>query len=184
MLEVAPANTLAMKRRVCVLKAQGKLRAAAKCLNEFLTQFQGDVSAWRELADLQQALGQHAAAAFSFAELIAASPQNFLYHRQYAELMYTLGGADNLRTARKYYAQSLEIKPRGNARALLGLCMCANALAADGGAQRDAEDASINAQLHAYGSAGLARSHHEGACAEALRRVLDRQADAVSVAQQ
>ena len=52
MLEENPANQLVLKRQVCVLKAQNKIPAAIKCLNNYLKQFQADANAWQELADL------------------------------------------------------------------------------------------------------------------------------------
>jgi predicted Zn-dependent protease len=52
LLAANPANALAMKRRVAVLKGQGKIKEAVRELNEFLDQYQADSSAWQELADL------------------------------------------------------------------------------------------------------------------------------------
>jgi hypothetical protein len=38
---------------------------------------------------------------------------------KYAEILYTIGGIDNYRTARKYFAQSVELNPNQNLRHFL-----------------------------------------------------------------
>ena len=38
---------------------------------------------------------------------------------KYAEILYTIGGIDNYRTARKYFAQSVELNPNQNLRQIL-----------------------------------------------------------------
>jgi len=52
LLEANPANALAMKRRVAVLKGQGKVKEAVRELNDYLEQYQADPTGWQELADL------------------------------------------------------------------------------------------------------------------------------------
>ena len=54
-------------------------------------------------------------------ELVLFSPTNFVYHCKLAEIYYSMGGLDNLRLARKHYAQSLEVHGEENLRALYGL---------------------------------------------------------------
>lgn len=39
------------------------------------------------------------------------------------QLLYTMGGIDNLRTARKYYASTIELSGGKNMRALYGVCL-------------------------------------------------------------
>jgi hypothetical protein len=39
------------------------------------------------------------------------------------QLLYTMGGLDNLRAARKYYAAAIEMSGGQNMRALFGICM-------------------------------------------------------------
>jgi hypothetical protein len=58
-------------------------------------------------------------------------PTNYLYNMKYAELMYSMGGGDNLVLARKYYSKAVALisglthKPDGsrftNVRAIWGL---------------------------------------------------------------
>ena len=52
MLEANGANMIAMKRKVCVYKAQGQMKAAIRALTELLKIFQTDVESWKELCTL------------------------------------------------------------------------------------------------------------------------------------
>jgi len=141
MLERNPANSFAMKREVCVLLAKGMLEEGGKSLNRYLQTYQGDIVAWQQMAELQIELNNRGAASFSYEELLLSEPTNFLYHNSYAELLYSLGGCDNFRLARRYFAQSLELNRTNNARAAFGLVMATFALAANyragGAAQAD-----------------------------------------------
>eukprot|EP00965_Chrysotila_dentata_P042604 1413441-Pleurochrysis_carterae.AAC.1 len=64
------------------------------------------------------------------------------YHVRYGEILFTLygnergGNAEQVRTARKYFAHALELKPSGNLRALYGLLLCC-AAAGKGSKGRD-----------------------------------------------
>ena len=64
-------------------------------------------------------------AAFCVEELLLVDPHNHLYPQHYAELLYTMGGVENLDMARKYFAQSLKINPN-NMRALYGFYLVGN----------------------------------------------------------
>ena len=47
-----PTNPFPYKRRASMFKSQGKMDFAVKELNKYLSKFQSDVSAWKELADI------------------------------------------------------------------------------------------------------------------------------------
>lgn len=49
---------------------------------------------------------------------------------QYADVMYTMGGAANYRTARAYYSAAVDLSSGENVRALYGLCAVAAQLSA------------------------------------------------------
>jgi hypothetical protein len=49
--------------------------------------------------------------------------QNVLMFIASMQLLYTLGGIDNLRTARKYYSAAIELSAGQNMRALYGVCL-------------------------------------------------------------
>ncbi len=49
-------------------------------------------------------------------------PASAATHVQYADVLYTIGGAANYQTARTHYSAAIEISSGQNARALYGLC--------------------------------------------------------------
>jgi tetratricopeptide (TPR) repeat protein len=94
-------------------------------MNEYLAVFPTDVDAWRELGDMNLEIQNIEAAKFAFEEVLMLSPINHVSHTTLADCFYTLG---DFVTARKYFSQSLELKPTGNARAALGLILCTTAI--------------------------------------------------------
>uniref|UniRef100_A0A8C6KJ80 ER membrane protein complex subunit 2 n=1 Tax=Nothobranchius furzeri TaxID=105023 RepID=A0A8C6KJ80_NOTFU len=121
-LEDDPTNTAARKRKISILKAQGKNGEAIRELNEYLEQFVGDQEAWHELSELYINEHDYGKAAFCLEELMMTNPHNHLYCEQYAEVKYTQGGLENLELSRKYFSQALRLNNR-NMRALFGLYM-------------------------------------------------------------
>uniref|UniRef100_A0A8C6KHB3 ER membrane protein complex subunit 2 n=1 Tax=Nothobranchius furzeri TaxID=105023 RepID=A0A8C6KHB3_NOTFU len=116
-LEDDPTNTAARKRKISILKAQGKNGEAIRELNEYLEH----IALWHS-HDL-------AIPAFCLEELMMTNPHNHLYCEQYAEVKYTQGGLENLELSRKYFSQALRLNNR-NMRALFGLYMSASHIAA------------------------------------------------------
>ena len=128
MLTTNSANMLAMKRRVCVFKAQGKMTSTIRALTELLQTFQTDVESWKELVTLYMASGDMKKALYCQEEVVLADPHNYQNHNRYADLLYTLGGANYLRSARRHFAQSLELSPENNLRGAYGLCLSSYSL--------------------------------------------------------
>uniref|UniRef100_A0A8C4QJB3 ER membrane protein complex subunit 2 n=1 Tax=Eptatretus burgeri TaxID=7764 RepID=A0A8C4QJB3_EPTBU len=116
------ANTAARKRKIAILKAQGRPIDAIRELNDYLKIFVADHEAWQELADLYIGELDYSKAAFCLEEVMMAYPYNHLYCQKYAEVKYTQGGLDNMELARKYFAQALRLNST-NMRALFGLYM-------------------------------------------------------------
>uniref|UniRef100_UPI00358E0E8F ER membrane protein complex subunit 2 n=1 Tax=Myxine glutinosa TaxID=7769 RepID=UPI00358E0E8F len=116
------ANTAARKRKIAILKAQGRPIDAIRELNDYLKIFVADHEAWQELADLYIGELDYSKAAFCLEEVMMAYPYNHLYCQKYAEVKYTQGGLDNMELARKYFAQALKLNST-NMRALFGLYM-------------------------------------------------------------
>ena len=127
-LEAEPANAVVRKRLVAILKAQNKIAEAVKELNEYLKKFMSDQEAWTELTELYISQQEHKKAKFCMEELILVNPHNHLFHQRYAEILYTLGGNENMEKARKYFAQALKLD-NNNMRALFGFFMAAAHLA-------------------------------------------------------
>nr|CAB3242356.1 ER membrane protein complex subunit 2-like [Phallusia mammillata] len=111
------------KRKIAVFKSQGYTSLAIKHLTIYLQSFMADQEAWMELADLYVKEMDYKKAAFCVEELILSNAFNHLYHQRYAEIMYTIGGQENLETARRYFAQAVKLSSNTNIRALYGLML-------------------------------------------------------------
>ena len=127
-LEAEPANAVVRKRLVAILKAQNRVGEAIKELNEYLKKFMSDQEAWTELAELYISQQDHKKAKFCMEELILVNPHNHLFHQRYAEILYTIGGNENMEKARKYFAQALKLD-NNNMRALFGFFLASAHLA-------------------------------------------------------
>mmetsp|Transcript_45596 Transcript_45596/g.74316 ORF Transcript_45596/g.74316 Transcript_45596/m.74316 type:complete len:303 (+) Transcript_45596:120-1028(+) len=120
----------ALRRKVAILKARGKIPLAIEALNAYLGVFMADFEAWGELADLYLSTQQYSSAAFCLEELILSSPQNVMHYTKYGEVLFMMGGLENLKLSRKYYVHALKNMPFcQNLRALYGLVMSCQAIA-------------------------------------------------------
>ncbi|XVF42157.1 hypothetical protein PTKIN_Ptkin01aG0337300 [Pterospermum kingtungense] len=128
LLEDNPLDQIIHKRRVAMAKAQGNISGAIEWLNKYLEIFMADHDAWRELAEIYVSLQMYKQAAFCYEELILSQPMVPLYHLAFADVLYTLGGLENLQTAKKYYASTIDLTGGKNTRALLGICLCTSAI--------------------------------------------------------
>nr|AFK46092.1 unknown [Lotus japonicus] len=129
LLEDNPVDQTIHKRRVAMAKAQGNISGALDFLNKYLEIFMADLDAWRELAGIYSSLQMYKQAAFCYEELMLAQPTVPLYHLAYADVLYTIGGLENLQTAKKYYASTIDLTGGKNTRALFGICLCTSAIA-------------------------------------------------------
>jgi thioredoxin-like negative regulator of GroEL len=127
MLDSDPADEAATKRLAALARSRGDVGGAAAVLRTYLDHFQGDLQAWEELADLYCEVGALKQAAFCAEEAILLAPGNPAAHLRYADLLYSLGGAEQCRTARSYYSKALQLSGGRCPRAVVGL------LAATGG---------------------------------------------------
>lgn len=128
LLEDNPLDQMVLKRKVATAKAQGDISGAIECLNKYLETFMADHDAWRELAEIYVSLQMYKQAAFCYEELILSQPTVPLYHLAYADVLYTLGGLENLQAAKKYYASTIDLTGGKNTRALFGICLCTSAI--------------------------------------------------------
>jgi len=127
-LEINPFDQIVHKRKIAIAKAQGNMSLAIGYLNKYLELFMADHDAWRELAETYVSLQMYKQAAFCYEELILSQPTIPLYHIAYAEVLYTMGGLENLQTAKKYYASTIQLTGGKNTRALFGVCLCTSAI--------------------------------------------------------
>ncbi|KAG0453195.1 hypothetical protein HPP92_025859 [Vanilla planifolia] len=123
LLEENPLDQVIHKRKVAMAKAQGNPSAAVEYLNKYLSTFMADHDAWRELAEIYVGLQMYKQAAFCYEELILCQPAIPPYHLAYADVLYTMGGLENLQTAKKYYASTISLTGGKNTRALYGICL-------------------------------------------------------------
>ncbi|KAI3910804.1 hypothetical protein MKW98_030612 [Papaver atlanticum] len=128
LLEDNPLDQVIHKRRIAMSKAQGNISEAITRLNKYLEIFMADHDAWRELAEIYVSLQMYKQAAFCYEELILCQPTVPLYHLAYADVLYTIGGLENLQNAKKYYASTIDLTGGKNTRALYGICLSSSAI--------------------------------------------------------
>ncbi|KAF0974347.1 hypothetical protein FDP41_006379 [Naegleria fowleri] len=125
LIEMHPTDAICYKRKVAIYKSQNLLAESVQALNKYLQIYQNDLEAYEELADIYLTLGDYKSALFCIEEMILSSPENYIFHLKYADILYTIG---DFRNARKYYSQSLNINSENNTRALFGLYLTCKAL--------------------------------------------------------
>ncbi|XP_076939500.1 uncharacterized protein LOC143608326 [Bidens hawaiensis] len=128
LLEDNPLDQVISMRKVAMAKARGDTLGAIDGLNKYLEIFMADHDAWRELAEIYVSLQMYKQAAFCYEELILSQPMIPQHHLAYADVLYTIGGLENLQTAKKYYASTIELTGGKNTRALYGICLCTCAI--------------------------------------------------------
>jgi predicted Zn-dependent protease len=79
-----------------MLRTQNKIPDAITELANYLKIFMNDLEAWQELCDLYLKVQDYAKAAHAMEELIISHPHHHLYQQRYAEIVYTIGGSDNV----------------------------------------------------------------------------------------
>lgn len=176
MLEANPANQAALKRQVCCLKSRGDFKGAIQKLNAYLKMFQSDHAAWQELAELYLAISKYEAAAFCYEECLLANPTNHIFHCRLAEIYYTMG-PKYLRTARKYFAQSLNLK-KNNSRALHGLAACCSAISVAAPDKKVRQD--VTSALHEYASEELTNLYSSSPLKDQVEKLLQAQRESVA----
>lgn len=130
LITLNPANLIAMKRKVCVYKAQGNIKEMIEHLNLILGVFQSDITSWLELAETYASLCDYQSSAYCYEEVILILPTNTSYHTRLAEVYYTQGGQDGYMKARRHYtiAINLEGIQKCSLRTLYGIVSTCKAL--------------------------------------------------------
>ena len=150
-----PMDVLTLKRQICLAKVTGSREITIKLLNEFLTVFQNDTEAWMELAELYLEANIYQYAAHCFEELILLHPQNYHYYVKYGEVLYTIGGHDNLLLAGKQFSFSLELSTKNNNSAWWGLILVAHAVLSS--KHSSAKDAKTYSELFQLASSQISQ---------------------------
>jgi len=100
-------------------------------LNDYLERNASDASAWVEMTKICAEVGDYSGAAYAGEEIVLSAPLNAEAHCALGEWYATVGGRDNWKSARKHFAQSLELDPENNLRALFGLVSAAESFLED-----------------------------------------------------
>ncbi|KAK9863750.1 hypothetical protein WJX84_003356 [Apatococcus fuscideae] len=126
-----PDHELLEKRKVAMERAKGNTVGAIGLLQKYVDTNQMDKDAWEELADLYLQGQMYAQAAHCLEELLLHQPSSISYLVQYADILYTMGGASssNYKTALTYYSAAIETSEGQSVRALYGACACAAQMA-------------------------------------------------------
>jgi len=161
LLEDSPLDQILHKRRAAMAKARGNISEAIDLLNKYLETFMADHDAWRELAEIYVSLQMYKQAAFCYEELILSQPMNPLFHLAYADVLYTLGGLENIQTAKKYYSSTIGLTGGKNTRALFGVCLCTSAIGQlTKGRNKEDKDSS---ELHSLAATALEKDYNQRA---------------------
>lgn len=116
-LKENPSNTLALKRKYCVTRAQpNKLVESAELLNEFLKTNRDDIASWKELSEIYRELGNFKAASYCLEQVLMATNSDEIH----VELAECLASSGAHQAGRQHMAAALELNPQ-NIRALFGL---------------------------------------------------------------
>ena len=97
----------------------------------FLLRFMSDQEAWHELCNLYLMEGEYSKAVFCMEEVLLHNPYSHLVHQRLGDIRYTMGGQDNIETAKSYYAQAVKLNGN-NLRALYGLYLVSYLITFDG----------------------------------------------------
>lgn len=95
-LEGDPTNSLVSKRKIAIARSENKLAEAIHQLGVYLKTYMNDMEAWQELCDLYLKVQDYAKAAHAMEELVMTHPHHHLYQQRYADILYTMGGLDNI----------------------------------------------------------------------------------------
>lgn len=154
-----------LRRKIACAKSRGDDALATKRLNEYLEIFGADAEGWLELGKLHAAAGDYDRAVFCYEEVLCALPYDPNAHRRLAEVLYTMGGEENVRDAKNHFAAALDFTAGKDVRSLYGVVLCSkrlqqmNAPAGSNGAEL--ADAAAERLLQRYAS-----------CNESLLRVV------------
>jgi len=108
-------------------------------------------------------MGLYRQAAFCIEELLSMAPGDPNLFIRYADVLLTLGGATNARTARAYYSKAVTLSQGRSARALYGLVACSVQLQGQQGQATDAAAKPEAQELPGAAAAALVQLYREQA---------------------
>ncbi|KAK1287871.1 hypothetical protein QJS10_CPB19g00889 [Acorus calamus] len=96
------------------------LDVAKDCIKTLTKKFPDSTRVGRLEGMLLEAKGSWEDAENAYARLLEDNPLD--------QVLYTMGGLENLQTAKKYYASAIDLTGGKNMRALYGVCLCSAAI--------------------------------------------------------
>ena len=108
-IKANPEDTIAYRRLAAYLRDSGLLDEAIQTLNKALEMDMADTQIWFELSQIYLAHMNYKKAAYCFEEILVQKPTNYLYNLKYGEILYWIGGGENLELARKYFSKAVSL---------------------------------------------------------------------------
>ena len=128
MLEENKGEARLRKMRVACAKSEGDVRGAVAALTEYLEDFGADDEAWLELGKLYAERCEYEKALFCYEEVLCARPFDPNSHRRMGEVLYTMGGEENIRDAKHHFAAAIDFTNGKDIRALYAVILCVKKL--------------------------------------------------------
>ena len=176
LLEDNPANLMALKRKYCILRPQvGKEVETMLALNAYLEQNIADSAGWYEMSRYCLELGDYKGAAYALEEVVLGCPLDSRAHCMLGEVYATIGGLENLQSARKHMAQSLELDD-SNRRALFGLVSVSSDYLEEASKSKknlDDHDVEVAKELVKYGAEKAVKTYKGTKLFAAVQRVMN-----------
>ena len=90
--------------------------------------FGADDEAWLELGKLYAERCEYEKALFCYEEVLCARPFDPNSHRRMGEVLYTMGGEENIRDAKHHFAAAIDFTNGKDIRALYAVILCVKKL--------------------------------------------------------
>ena len=94
--------------------------------NEYLKAYMDDIDGWNELAEIYLQCNNYNKAIYSLEELILHNPNDYRTMTRIGDIYASMGNTDSMKTALKYYSQSILIQE--TPRAFFGMSHCLNGI--------------------------------------------------------
>lgn len=94
--------------------------------NEYLKAYMDDIDGWNELAEIYLQCNNYNKAIYCLEELILHNPNDYRTMTRIGDIYASMGSTDSMKTALKYYSQS--ILTQETPRAFVGIAHCLNGI--------------------------------------------------------
>ncbi|ORZ40277.1 hypothetical protein BCR44DRAFT_61488 [Catenaria anguillulae PL171] len=160
-IEERESDMSVYKRKIGVLKTQGRIKEAIAALNSLLDTIPSDPEGWLELANLYLSQNMLQQAAFAVEEAILLLPTSHFVHLTYAQVQYALGAYE---LSLKSFCRSVELVP-GFVAGLYGIVQATSALLTAGGVEASQAETKLWRELKVAAAAKLSAMYDKVAAA-------------------